>query len=138
MSGQGAGQLVVYAGALLVLAHPLGAWMARVYGPFRAPGLLGVAERGFLRLVRSDTAEEQDWRTALGALFTPVLALGLTAVSIVSPAGLRSVFNSGAHGFTEGCTPGPRWRTRTAAPSTAGLMLLPALALGPIVEGLEL
>src|ERR1700681_3515657 len=38
---------------------------------------------------------------ALRALFTPVLALALTAVSIVSDAGLKSVFNSGAHGFTE-------------------------------------
>ena len=38
---------------------------------------------------------------ALGALFTPVLALVLTAVSIVSHAGLKSVFNGGAHGFTE-------------------------------------
>jgi len=38
---------------------------------------------------------------ALGALFTPVLALVLTAVSIVTHAGLRSVFNPGAHGFTE-------------------------------------
>jgi K+-transporting ATPase ATPase A chain len=38
---------------------------------------------------------------AVGALFTPVLALILKAVSIVSHAGLKSVFNPGAHGFTE-------------------------------------
>jgi K+-transporting ATPase A subunit len=63
MNGQGAAQLLVYAGALLLLlAYPLGLWMARVYGRFRAPGLLGVAERGFYRLVRTDPGTEQDWR----------------------------------------------------------------------------
>ena len=138
---------------------------------------------------------------ALGALFTPVLALTLTGVSIVTHAGLESVFNSGAHGFTEalyawtsmantngsafagyGATNfsaqlgavamilgryvpllaalafagsvAPKTRApesagtlRTDGPTfvvllvgvivlTAGMMLLPALALGPIVEGL--
>jgi K+-transporting ATPase ATPase A chain len=34
-------------------------------------------------------------------LFVPTLALVLTAVSVVSPAGLASIFNPGAHGFTE-------------------------------------
>jgi K+-transporting ATPase ATPase A chain len=38
---------------------------------------------------------------ALGALFVPVLVLALTAVTVVSHAGLQSVFNPGAHGFTE-------------------------------------
>ena len=38
---------------------------------------------------------------AVGALFVPTLALVLTAVSVVSPAGLASIFNPGAHGFTE-------------------------------------
>jgi K+-transporting ATPase A subunit len=37
--------------------------MARVYGPFRAPGLFGLAERGFYRLVRTNAREEQDWRS---------------------------------------------------------------------------
>ena len=138
---------------------------------------------------------------SIGALFTPVLALVLTASSIVTHAGLKSVFNSGAHGFTEalyawtsmantngsafagyGLTsfsatlgtvamlfgryvpllaalalagsvatkrtvPASAGTFRTDGPTftvllvgvivlTAGLMLLPALALGPIVEGL--
>jgi len=38
---------------------------------------------------------------AVGALFVPTLALVLTAVSVVSPAGLASIFNPGAHGFIE-------------------------------------
>jgi potassium-transporting ATPase potassium-binding subunit len=38
---------------------------------------------------------------ALGALFVPTLVLVLTAVSVVTPAGLASVFNPGAHGFSE-------------------------------------
>jgi len=63
VSGQGAGQLVVYAGVLLGLGYPLGLWMSRVYGRFRAPGPLGAAERGFYRLVRTDPDEEQGWRS---------------------------------------------------------------------------
>jgi K+-transporting ATPase ATPase A chain len=138
---------------------------------------------------------------ALGALFPPVLALATAAASIVSRAGLQSVFNPGAHGFTEAlyawasmantngsafagyggtsfsATLGAVVMTlgryvplvavlalagslaakkrvtasvgtfRTEGPTfsvlligmvvlTAGLMLLPALSLGPIVEGL--
>ena len=61
MSGQGGGQLVVFAAVLIALAYPLGAWMARVYGPFRAAGPLGTVERGFYRIVRTDPAEEQGW-----------------------------------------------------------------------------
>ena len=38
---------------------------------------------------------------AVGALFVPTLALTLAAAAIVTPAGLASVFNPGAHGFTE-------------------------------------
>ena len=38
---------------------------------------------------------------ALGALFPATLILTLTAVSIVTHAGLASIFNPGAHGFTE-------------------------------------
>ncbi len=38
---------------------------------------------------------------AVGALFVPTMALVLTAVSVVTHAGLASVFNPGAHGFTE-------------------------------------
>ena len=38
---------------------------------------------------------------ALGALFPATLILTLTAVSVVTHAGLASIFNPGAHGFTE-------------------------------------
>jgi K+-transporting ATPase ATPase A chain len=38
---------------------------------------------------------------AVGALFVPTMVLTLTAVSVVTKAGLESVFNPGAHGFTE-------------------------------------
>jgi K+-transporting ATPase ATPase A chain len=83
MSGQGAGQILVYAGALLVLAYPLGLWMARVYGRFRAPGLLGTAERGFYRLVRTDPGEEQDWRSyGLTVLVFGAVCAGLLYVTL--------------------------------------------------------
>jgi K+-transporting ATPase ATPase A chain len=38
---------------------------------------------------------------AVGALFVPTLVLVLTAISIATDAGLESVFNPGAHGFSE-------------------------------------
>jgi K+-transporting ATPase ATPase A chain len=38
---------------------------------------------------------------ALGALFCPTMVLTLAAISIVTPSGLASIFNSGVHGFTE-------------------------------------
>jgi potassium-transporting ATPase potassium-binding subunit len=138
---------------------------------------------------------------AVGALFVPTVALALTAASVVTHAGLASVFNHGAHGFTEalyaytsqannngsafagyGATsfstslgavamllgrfvpllaalaiggslaakkaaPVSAGTFRTDGPTfavllvgvivlTAGLMVFPALTLGPIVEGL--
>ena len=38
---------------------------------------------------------------ALGALFVPTMVLTLAALSIVTKSGLASIFNPGAHGFTE-------------------------------------
>ena len=138
---------------------------------------------------------------AIGALFVPTMALVLTAVAIVAPAGLASVYNTGAHGFTEalyaytsqsnnngsafagygattfsttlggiamlfgrfvpllaGLAIGGSLAHKKVVPAsagtfrtdgatfgvlligvialTAGLMILPALTLGPIVEGL--
>jgi len=139
---------------------------------------------------------------ALGALFVPTMVLVMTAVSVVTASGLASIFNPGAHGFTEalyaytsqsnnngsafagyGATsfsasfgavalllgrfapllaalalagslagkktaPVSAGTFRTDGPTfvvllvgvivlTAGLMVFPALTLGPIVEGLS-
>jgi K+-transporting ATPase ATPase A chain len=138
---------------------------------------------------------------ALGALFVPTMVLALTAVSVVTKSGLASIYNPGAHGFTEalyaytsqsnnngsafagyGATsfsaslgtvamylgrfvpliaalalggalagkktaPASAGTFRTDGPTfvvllvgvillTAGLMVFPALTLGPLVEGL--
>jgi K+-transporting ATPase ATPase A chain len=138
---------------------------------------------------------------ALGALFPATLILVLTAAAVVTHAGLASIFNPGAHGFTEtlyaytsqagnngsafagyGGTPfaaylggidmlfgrfvpliaalalGGSLAAKKTVPAsagtfrsdgptfsfllvglillTAGLMAFPALALGPVVEGL--
>jgi K+-transporting ATPase ATPase A chain len=138
---------------------------------------------------------------AIGALFVPTMVLVMTAVAISTHAGLASIFNPGAHGFTEtlyaydsqsnnngsafagyGATsfsasfgtvalyfgrfvpllaalalggalaekkivPASAGTFRTDGPTftvllvgvialTAGLMIFPALTLGPIVEGL--
>jgi len=63
LSGQGIGQIVVYALALVALGYPLGMWMARVYTtPQPAGRLLASVEGFFLRLVRADGDREQDWK----------------------------------------------------------------------------
>src|SRR5215467_3938853 len=67
MSGQGIGQILVYAIALVAIGYPLGLYMARVYtdGRFGAQGWLawlGWIERGFYRLVRTNAKQEQDWK----------------------------------------------------------------------------
>jgi K+-transporting ATPase ATPase A chain len=139
---------------------------------------------------------------AVGALFVPTMVLMMAAVSVVTKSGLESIFNPGAHGFTEalyaytsqsnnngsafagyGATsfsasfgtvalllgrfapliaalalagslagkktaPVSAGTFRTDGPTfvvllvgvimlTAGLMIFPALTLGPIVEGLS-
>jgi K+-transporting ATPase ATPase A chain len=138
---------------------------------------------------------------AVGALFVPTMVLALAAISIATKLGVASIFNPGAHGFTEtlyaytsqsnnngsafagfGLTnfsadfgtvamllgrfapmlaalalagalgqkkivPASAGTFRTDGPTfvillvgviilTAGLMIFPALTLGPIVEGL--
>jgi potassium-transporting ATPase potassium-binding subunit len=63
VSGQGIGQILVYAIVLTALAYPVGLYMARVYGSgFRVRWLSGL-ESGFYRLVRTDPKREQDWKS---------------------------------------------------------------------------
>jgi potassium-transporting ATPase potassium-binding subunit len=64
MSGQGIGQLLVYAVVLVALAYPLGLYMARVYSDerFLARRWLGRIEHGFYTLVRTNASREQDWK----------------------------------------------------------------------------
>ncbi len=62
MSGQGIAQILVYAAVLIALAYPLGLYMARVYAPAFRPRWLSSIEGGFYRLVRTDPAQEQDWK----------------------------------------------------------------------------
>ena len=65
MSGQGIGQLLVYAVVLVALAYPLGLYMARIYTDERFPAWRWLArvERGFYRLVRTNASREQDWKS---------------------------------------------------------------------------
>jgi K+-transporting ATPase ATPase A chain len=61
------GQLIFYAVILVVLAIPLGLYMARVYmrdgAAFTNRLGLGAVERGFYKLVRTDPTREQDWKS---------------------------------------------------------------------------
>jgi potassium-transporting ATPase potassium-binding subunit len=139
---------------------------------------------------------------AIGALFVPTMVLALTAIAVVTKSGLASIYNPGAHGFSEALyaytsqannngsafagysatnfsaelgtvalylgrfvpllaalalagalagkktAPASVGTFRTDGPTfagllvgvillTAGLMIFPALTLGPLVEGLS-
>jgi K+-transporting ATPase ATPase A chain len=64
VSGQGIGQILVYAVVLIALAYPLGLYMARVYTSERFGwGWPRAIEGGFYRLVRTDGRREQDWKS---------------------------------------------------------------------------
>jgi potassium-transporting ATPase potassium-binding subunit len=104
MSGQGVGQLLVYAFALIVLGYPLGLWMARVYtdGSLASRGAfswLGWIERGFYRLVRTQRDREQDWKSyGVTVLVFTVLFWGLLYLIqrvqghlFLNPDGLKGV-----------------------------------------------
>ncbi len=59
-------QIVLYLALLALLAPPLGAWLARVYGGERLPGLgrvLGPLERGLYRLAGVRPEQEMGWKT---------------------------------------------------------------------------
>jgi K+-transporting ATPase ATPase A chain len=61
------GQIIFYAVILIAFGIPLGLYMARVYsaegGVFTRRFGLGAIERGFYKLVRTDPAREQDWKS---------------------------------------------------------------------------
>ena len=63
MSGQGVAQILVYAGVLVLLALPLGLYMAWAFERFSPRGVLGAIEKGFYRVVRIDPEQEQDWKS---------------------------------------------------------------------------
>jgi K+-transporting ATPase ATPase A chain len=63
VGGQGISQVVVYVVVLIALAYPLGLYMARVFGSLKAPPGLASIEGGFYRVVRTDPAREQDWKS---------------------------------------------------------------------------
>jgi potassium-transporting ATPase potassium-binding subunit len=78
VSGQGVGQIVFYAVALVVLAYPLGLYMAKVYGDgFRAWRPLAAVEGGFMRLVGDRMGREQTWRAYAA---TALVFMGVWAV----------------------------------------------------------
>src|SRR5579862_8524391 len=80
MTGQGIGQILVYAVALVALGYPLGLWMARIFTVPRVAGrFFGSVERGFYTVVRIDPNREQNWKgygvtvLAFSVLFWAVL-----------------------------------------------------------------
>ena len=69
---------------------------------------------------------------AVGALFVPTMVLVLTAISVVTDVGLASVFNPGAHGFSEALYAYTRRPTTTAARSPATARPNFSAALGTV------
>jgi K+-transporting ATPase ATPase A chain len=63
VSGQGVAQILVYAGVLVLLALPLGLYMAWAFERFSPRGVLGAIEKSFYRVVRIDPEQEQDWKS---------------------------------------------------------------------------
>jgi len=70
MTGNGVLQLVLYYGVLLLLAKPLGIYMARVYEtePFWAHRALGPLERICYRICGIRPDEEMGWKTYAGSV----------------------------------------------------------------------
>jgi potassium-transporting ATPase potassium-binding subunit len=77
MSGGVWSTFAVVAGSLLLLAAPLGSYIARVYGEGTAPGdrVFEPVERRIYRLVGVDPAREQRWTTYASS----VIVLGLVS-----------------------------------------------------------
>ncbi len=118
MSGQGIAQVLVYAGVLIGLSYPLGLYMARVYAPgFRLRWLSSV-ERGFYRLVRTDPAKEQDWKSYSKTVivFTVVFFGLLYAIQrlqghlFLNPDGLKGVPAHIALNTTASFTTNTNWQ----------------------------
>jgi K+-transporting ATPase ATPase A chain len=70
MTGNDILQILLYFGVLLILARPLGTYMARVYEgqPSGLDRLLGPVERLFYRLCGIEPGEEMDWKKYCAAV----------------------------------------------------------------------
>jgi K+-transporting ATPase ATPase A chain len=70
MTGNDIVQIVLYFGVLLLLAKPLGVYMARVYEgrPFGLDRVLGPVERFFYRVCGIKSDEEMGWKKYAGAV----------------------------------------------------------------------
>src|SRR5271163_1883352 len=82
MSGQSWAQILVYAAVLVALAFPLGLWMARVYGEFRAWRPLAWLERGFYRVIGTDSKRQQDCKGYAVSTVIMAIASGLLLYAI--------------------------------------------------------
>jgi len=99
VSGQGVAQILVYSGVLVLLALPLGLYMAWAFERFSPRGILGAIEKGFYRVVRTDPEQEQDWKSygttvlVFSVLFWGLLYLILRAQShlFLNPDHMKAV-----------------------------------------------
>jgi K+-transporting ATPase ATPase A chain len=82
MSGQSWFQILLYVAVVVALAYPLGWWMSRVYGGFRAPRPLRAVERGFYRLVGTDPEREQDWKGYAVSVLVVTVVSGLVLYAL--------------------------------------------------------
>ena len=68
MNAEGVLRFALYMGALLLLAAPLGLFMARALTRRGTPGPLGAVERGIYRLARIDPDAEMSWMRYAGVM----------------------------------------------------------------------
>ena len=96
MTGNDILQIVLFFGVLLLLAKPLGVYMARVYEgqPSGLDRVLGPVERLFYRICGIKPDEEMSWKKYAGAvllfsaagLLLPLFPAALTGVSAAESA----------------------------------------------------
>ncbi len=96
MTGNDILQIVLYFGVLLLLAKPLGVYMARVYEgqPSGLDRVLGPVERLFYRICGIKPDEEMSWKKYAGAcaslqrsrILLPLSPAALTGVSAAESA----------------------------------------------------
>ena len=111
MTMNGIFQLVLYLVVLLLLAKPLGLYMAHIYeGTSVVNRFFGPAERLFYRVMGVRQDDEMTWKSyALAFLLFNLL--GLLVVYILQRAQTALPFNQGTHFLATGMTPGSAFNT---------------------------
>jgi K+-transporting ATPase ATPase A chain len=137
MSGQAWFMLILFLGALLALAYPLGIYMARIANAAPIGGPVGRLERGIYRMAAVDAAEDMPWTryavavllfNALGVLvvyFTQRLQLWLP----LNPQGMANVAADSAFNTAVSFATNTNWQGYSGESTMSYATQLVALAV---------